>query len=172
MTRTVSITLVTVGAIGAAAQLFAYLVYFEPSLLGVAFFAIVTAVGLLHQTDSWMRKALVAVVIAVSGPCVLVFIAATAFGLHWQPRIISASMAAFFSAVLMLVTRSSRTKATNLVCLVAIITLVVTQAWWLRLAREDSTMRQGTHHDLAVNASGAAAQLNGAADANPRQCES
>jgi len=143
MTRFISITLVSIGVLGTSAQLFAYVVYFEPSLLGVAFFVIVTAVGLLHRTNSWMRKGLVAIVVAVSVLCVLGFAAATAFGLHWQPRIISASMVAFFSAMLMLVTRSSGTKATSLVCLIAFITLVVTQAWWLRLAREDSFIRQG-----------------------------
>lgn len=143
MTRLVAISLVTIGFLGAAAQLFAYLVYLEPSLLGVAFFAIVAAIGLLHQRDSWLRKALVSVVVAVSALSALAFVAATAFGLHWQPRIVSASAVVFFSALLIMVTRAARTKALNLVCIIALLTLVVTQAWWLRLAREDSFMRQG-----------------------------
>lgn len=143
MTRFASMTLVTVGVLGAAAQLFAYVVYFEPSLLGVAFFAVVAAVGFLRHTDSWLRKTLVSVVVVVSALAALVFVAATTFGLHWQPRLISATMVAFFSALLIMVTEILRPKATRLVCIIALVTLVISQAWWLRLAREDSFMRQG-----------------------------
>jgi len=143
MTRFVSMTLVTVGVLGAAAQLFAYVVYLEPSLLVVAFFAVVAAVGFLRDTDSWLSRALVSVVVVVSALAALVFVAATAFGLHWQPRLISATMVAFFSALLIMVMKISRPKATSLVCVIALVTLVISQAWWLRLAREDSSVRQG-----------------------------
>ncbi|MFN2428197.1 MAG: hypothetical protein ABR587_17315 [Candidatus Binatia bacterium] len=142
MTRAVSSTLMAVGAIGAAAQTFAYFVYFEPALLAILFFVAVFVVGApLPQRAAWVRRFLRPPLFALSTLAAAMSVAATVMGLDWQPRFISASIAAFFISVALLlagVTNQCLQRATPVF---ALIFLLISLGWWFSLARDDAALR-------------------------------